>query len=202
MQWYSSILEGCSSDVRSSSKPSKPLNSGSKRPPPSEIFSLGHDWCQACIHPPRPVPLTFFSSRIKKSNRLRTWYIYRYCKHVVSPQHFNLSQEGSRLRRSHLVEANVLRLLAEALTAQIEVVLADKTGGVLADAAVIQELANRSSCPSEYRGAVFRPRCADSITIGRVTRRRKSDPTWVNRTSCESPCRSFAGASSRRFRET
>lgn len=37
---------------------------------------------------------------------------------------------------SHLVEANVLGLLAEALTAEVEVVLADQTGPVLADSAI------------------------------------------------------------------
>lgn len=37
---------------------------------------------------------------------------------------------------AYLDEADVLGLLTEALTAQVEVILADKTGGVLADAAV------------------------------------------------------------------
>jgi hypothetical protein len=36
---------------------------------------------------------------------------------------------------SHLVEADILGLLTEALTAQVEVVLADQTSVVLADAA-------------------------------------------------------------------
>lgn len=36
---------------------------------------------------------------------------------------------------AYLVEANVLGLLTEALTAEVEVVLADETGSVLADAA-------------------------------------------------------------------
>lgn len=40
---------------------------------------------------------------------------------------------------THLVEANVLGLLTEALTAEVEVVLADKTGLVLADAATERE---------------------------------------------------------------
>ena len=39
-------------------------------------------------------------------------------------------------RAAHLVETNVLGLLTEALTAQVEVVLADETSSVLADAAV------------------------------------------------------------------
>jgi hypothetical protein len=37
---------------------------------------------------------------------------------------------------SDLVEANVLSLLTEALTAKVQLVLADKTGLVLADAAM------------------------------------------------------------------
>lgn len=37
--------------------------------------------------------------------------------------------------KTHLVEADVLGLLTEALTAQVEVVLADETGLVLAHAA-------------------------------------------------------------------
>lgn len=37
---------------------------------------------------------------------------------------------------AYLDEADVLGLLTEALTAQVEVILADKTGGVLADAAI------------------------------------------------------------------
>lgn len=37
--------------------------------------------------------------------------------------------------RAYLVETDVLGLLTEALTAQVELVLADKTGSVLADAA-------------------------------------------------------------------
>lgn len=36
---------------------------------------------------------------------------------------------------SHLIEADILGLLTEALTAQVEVVLADQTSVVLADAA-------------------------------------------------------------------
>lgn len=44
-------------------------------------------------------------------------------------------------RLSVLVEANVLGLLTEALTAEVEVVLADKTSLVLADAAAARALA-------------------------------------------------------------
>jgi hypothetical protein len=40
---------------------------------------------------------------------------------------------------AHLVETNVLGLLTEALTAQVEVVLADQTGSVLADAAIMKK---------------------------------------------------------------
>lgn len=41
-----------------------------------------------------------------------------------------------RVGRPYLVEANVLRLLPEALTAQVEAVLPDETGPVLADTAI------------------------------------------------------------------
>lgn len=41
-------------------------------------------------------------------------------------------------RKSYLVEANIVGVLAEALTADVEVVLADKTGLVSANAAIEQ----------------------------------------------------------------
>lgn len=52
----------------------------------------------------------------------------------------------SNLDIAYLVEANVLGLLTEALTAKVEVVLADETGSVLADAAVAKKnVSNRRS---------------------------------------------------------
>lgn len=53
----------------------------------------------------------------------------------------SLAEYGAALAQipAHLVEANVLGLLTEALTAQVEVVLADETGSVLADAAIIPQ---------------------------------------------------------------
>lgn len=55
---------------------------------------------------------------------------------------------------SVLVETNVLGLLAEALTAQVEVVLADQTGSVLADAALARALAvvSRARVPDAFVG--------------------------------------------------
>ena len=49
----------------------------------------------------------------------------------------------------YLGEANVLGLLTEALTAQVEVVLADETGLVLADAAI-----NRNVSPHPYQNHI------------------------------------------------
>ncbi|KAM6522444.1 hypothetical protein FALCPG4_012104 [Fusarium falciforme] len=71
--------------------------------------------------------------------------VYRYCRDDRS-----VSVRASYCRdplgrgiscsfETHLVEANVLGLLTEALTAEVEVVLADKTSLVLADAATEQE---------------------------------------------------------------
>ena len=115
---------------------------------------------------------------------------------------------------AHLVEANVLGLLAEALTAQVEVVLSDQTGLVLADAAV-----EKNSMLALYSfDAWFVSRGRRAVSPMPSVRRRATsqrggltmmfarcgrDGTDVKfRTSCESPCRRFAGASSRRFRET
>ena len=83
-----------------------------------------------------------------------------------------------------LVETNVLSLLSEALTAEVELVLADKTSLVLADSAI-----------SNHRQHLY------SISVSFRSRSRGMC-RLENRTIVESPCRSFGGASSRRFRET
>jgi len=50
------------------------------------------------------------------------------------------------------MEANILGLLSEALTAQVEVVLADETGPVFADAALARALAiaSRARVPDAF----------------------------------------------------
>lgn len=131
--WYSSILGGCSSDARSSSKPSKPLNSGSKRPPPSERFSRGHHDCCQAMHPPPPFP---FPSRNRNA---RLSVLLRRISSVfpaLASCRGRISRASYRFALAHLVEADVLGLLTEALTAQVKVVLSDQTGLVLADAAI------------------------------------------------------------------
>lgn len=55
---------------------------------------------------------------------------------IVSPAISICLQSNSPVvAAAHLVEADILGLLTEALTAQVEVVLADKTSSVLADTA-------------------------------------------------------------------
>ena len=127
------------------------------------------------------------------------------------------SMGTGRVAAAHLVEANVLGLLTEALTAQVEVVLPDETGLVLADTAVNSPslalpssararlcFRNRFPCdPSAWRSS---SRTGGGRIFHRAGRRegkaREGGDWHRDRTSCESPCRSAAGASSRRFRET
>lgn len=157
-------------------KPSKPVNSGSKRPP-SECFY------EAMISLPEPasVPVTH-QPPLELGIASFIGTRERPCQSSRSPN----APAGPALP-AHLVEADVLGLLTEALTAQVEVVLADQTGGVLADTAIeTPTLATKLPC-------IFRP------SIFEVERGVHS---WGVRTRCESPCRSFADASSRRFRET
>ena len=90
---------------------------------------------------------------------------------------------------SYLDETNVGGLLAEALTADVEAVLADQTSGVGADAAVVESQPpfSQSPCMSSMSVLHFAPAphampCSTfSSTIARVYDRR--------RTTRGSPCR-------------
>lgn len=141
MQWYSSVP---GRNVRQTynlpKNPSKPLNSGSKRPP-SKCFLTGHHFqefpstsCHARFFQNPPFPNRFHA------------FAYRYCRRtkIVStaflfiafcPLSYFFFVSFLYPSKTDLVETNVLGLLTEALTAEVEVVLADQTGLVLADAA-------------------------------------------------------------------
>jgi hypothetical protein len=76
-----------------------------------------------------------------------------------SPPHPLTEKTGCHDRLSVLVEADILGLLTEALTAQVEVVLSDETSLVLADAAAARALAVVSG--AGVPDAFVRHRCGD-----------------------------------------
>lgn len=100
-------------------------------------------------------------------------------------------------KESYLDEANVGGLLTEALTADVEAVLADQTGLVGADAAVhkvkIIMLAQILHFPSR-EFLQCRSSCPPYFIPNRIIP--------AKRTTDGRPCRSYGGGSSRRIRET
>ncbi|KDN63126.1 hypothetical protein CSUB01_00200 [Colletotrichum sublineola] len=91
---------------------------------------------------------------------------------------------------AYLVEADVLGLLTEALTAQVEVVLADETGGVLADTAVKKE--------GESQHFILAPELSSRLSMLLSPEIEIEWGEWDNlRTSCESPCPWTGGIMSR-----
>lgn len=119
---------------------------------------------------------------------------------------YRSSRVAAALRRgiwigSHLLEANVGALLTEALTADVEAVLADQTGAMGADAAV--KINRMLAC------VLFPVKCPppypSSCLLGLdPTATRIFPSTWGRcvRTKSGHPCRSHEGGSSRRIRET
>lgn len=100
---------------------------------------------------------------------------------------------------AYLDEANVGSLLTEALTADVEAILADQTGPVAAHAANDQE---KQSSASLFPASLlsFSPSFFSGFTPRQTVR--FSPGLEVNvPTKRGSPCRSCAGASSRRIRE-
>lgn len=85
------------------------------------------------------------------------------------------------MRYDYLDESNIGGLLSEALTADVQAILADQTSFVSADTAINYQL----------------PLLLISQFIPIIQRNLQSE-----RTRRELPCRRFLGASSRRIRET
>lgn len=103
---------------------------------------------------------------------------------------------------AYLDETNVGALLAEALTANVEAVLANETGRVGADAAVHISV---STCPNHpYAPSVFHfmPMLASGVFLPRHRSAATRVCNGERHTTRGSPCRRCAGASTRRIRET
>jgi hypothetical protein len=105
----------------------------------------------------------------------------------------------------YLDKSNVGALLPEALTADVQAVLADETSGVGADTAVgcsCQPISQKFVMPSV--SIIRHPIRTCSLLQYSIPKRTKR-PMYRGkgkRTSCESPCRRCAGASTRPIRET
>lgn len=92
---------------------------------------------------------------------------------------------------THLDESNILRLLPEALTADVQAIFADETSGVCADAATKQKVVSHHSIKS------WAP-----MPKGHSFNRNTGSLEDCERTIDEIPFRRCEGASTRPIRET
>lgn len=141
MQWYSSILGGCSSDARSFLKTKPSIKLRFQAAALRVLFVCSHQKRSTSVNSlapfrsPRTTPLSVLKERdtLAAVSQVPLFHPHSHSLHLFFPGSSRLSVDA------HLVETNVLGLLTEALTAQVQVVLADQTGRVLADAAIMKE---------------------------------------------------------------